>query len=216
MMMRTTDDGSWSPATPHNLAKSRSWVFVLETLRGSAAIRLRVSVDPAGTPLVSQEASFGPIFGVFRPHGRDMNLNAVAAMHRLDHRSGYVNLGVPGCMFESPPDWPDDSRYITGTATGHYELTRLEVFGVTPPPSDPSEDRADHGGRGTAPSGDDDSEDSEDGKGRRRLGQQQQQHPRSGRAVALGAVGSDPAGRRGAPAHTSAFVTEGSAVMRFE
>lgn len=80
-------DGSWSPARHTNLAKSRSFLFIFETLRGSCAHKLRVDADPAGKPLVSQDPGFGPLFGVYVPQKRSPSRGAhEAGDRRAGHR----------------------------------------------------------------------------------------------------------------------------------
>jgi len=212
-------DGSWSPVGHTNLAKSRSFLFIFETLRGSCSHKLRVDADPAGEPIVSQDPGFGPLFGVYAPQGgtggtgtgtgtgagagqgaavgggggeideghededdgfvRPVGLgaasalhggararargagegssgggggaragrrprdagpagalggprtiwNAICAIHRVDPRIGFATLGTRGCPYESPPGWVD-CRYITGTASGQFNLKDIEVYGV--------------------------------------------------------------------------------------
>jgi len=135
-------DYPFRPGTEVDLAASRAVLVVLETLRGPASMRLRACADPSGASVMAQDGSFGPLFGVFPGPGRAMR-NAVGVMVRLRPTAAAVHLGVPGCCFERPEGW-EDSRLITGSASGLVELEEVEVWG--PPGEDEDEEVPEGGG----------------------------------------------------------------------
>jgi hypothetical protein len=128
-------DGSWRSAEGHNLSKSRSFLFVLETLRGSCVIKCHANADPAGRPVVWQDARYGPVFGIFND-AEGLSRNGLAVIHRESDKLGFVTLGVTNCCFESPEGW-QDSRLLTGSANGAFTIDEFEVFGCAAQAVDP-------------------------------------------------------------------------------
>lgn len=137
-------DGTWRSVEGHNLSKSRSFLFVLETLRGPCSIKCFAGADPAGRPVVWQDARYGPVFGIYDdPDGHSRN--GLALIHRESDKLGFVTLGVPNCCFESPEGW-QDSRLLTGSANGSFTIDDIEVFACA---SQADLDDAAAGGRST-------------------------------------------------------------------